>query len=245
MSDITVQVTSALTNSERRVSTNWTLKYFKQRLETITGIPPEDQQLLLFINTFSTDGKEIKGSQGQTDDSTTLDQFQFQAHSRIQVNDTRPESELNDLNNEEGGQFFELKDEDYEKRSDSIRRWKQDNKLGRFDPAFEAKKEEIRQSNESKAKELKEGSRFRTVNDKDGERRGVIRYVGKVPEIDPDSIWVGVQFDEPVGKNNGSIKGVSYFTANQNYGGFLRPVQIEQGDFPEKSLFSDDDDDEI
>lgn len=242
MSDITVQVTSSLTNSERRISTNWSLKYFKQRLETITGIPPDDQQLLFFTNSFSTEGVELKADVSQSEDFVTLEQFRIPALARIQVNDTRPESELKELENDNDGQFFELKDEDYEKRTDSIRRWKQDNKLGRFDPAYTEKKGEARKLNEAKATELKEGSRFRTVNDKDGERRGTIRFVGKVPEIDQESTWVGVEFDEPVGKNDGSIKGVSYFKAKQNYGSFLKPVQIEQGDFPEESLFSDDDD---
>lgn len=244
MSDITVQITSSLTNSERRVSPNWTLKYFKQRLETITGIPPADQQLLLFTNSFSTEAKDLKASSPQGEESIILSQFNISSSARIQVNDTRPESDLKDLENDEG-QFFELKDEDYEKRSDSIRKWKQENKLGRFDPSFTAKKEELKKLNESKAAELSVGSRFRTVNDKDGERRGTIRYVGKVPEIDGESIWAGVEFDEPVGKNNGSLKGVPYFKAKPNYGGFLKPAQIEQGDFPEESLFSDDDDDEI
>lgn len=242
MSDITVQVTSSLTNSERRISTNWSLKYFKQRLETITGIPPDDQQLLFFANSFSTEGVELKAGLSQNEDAITLSQFKIPSQARIQVNDTRPESELKELENDNEGQFFELKDEDYEKRTDSIRRWKQDNKLGRFDPTYTEKKEQARKLNEEKATELKEGSRFRTVSDKDGERRGTIRFVGKVPEIDQDSIWVGVEFDEPLGKNDGSIKGVAYFKAKPNYGSFLKPVQVEQGNFPEESLFSDDDD---
>lgn len=242
MSDITVQVTSSLTNSERRISTNWTLRYFKQRLETITGIPPDDQQLLVFKNSFTTEGKDLKGSSFADEERLTLAQLSVPPLARIQVNDTRPESELNDLDNEANTQFFELDDADYEKRSDSVRRWKQDNKLGRFDPSFVAKKEGLQKLNEKKAAELTVGSRFRTVNNKDGERRGTIRYVGKVPEIDAESTWAGVEFDEPVGKNNGSIKGVQYFSAKPNYGGFIRPAQIEEGDFPEESLFSDDDD---
>lgn len=241
MTDIQVQVTSSLTNSERRISTNWSLKYFKQRLETITGIPPDDQQLLIFSNSFSTEGNELKASNPQEEELTLLSQFNIPAFARVQVNDVRPESSLKELEDEDETKFFELKDEDYEKRSDSIRRWKQDNKLGGFDPSFLAKKEEIKKQNQTKAQELIVGSRFRTTKDNEIERRGVIKYVGKVPEID-NEVWAGVEFDEPVGKNNGSIKGVPYFQTKPNYGGFLRPAQIEQGEFPEESLFSDDDD---
>lgn len=39
---------------------------------------------------------------------------------------------------------------------------------------------------------------------------GVISYVGMTTFA--VGKWVGVVFDEPVGKNNGSIKGTVYFT---------------------------------
>jgi len=43
-----------------------------------------------------------------------------------------------------------------------------------------------------------------------GGKRGEVRYIGKVPAAAP-GWWVGVQYDEPVGKNNGSIMGQRYF----------------------------------
>ncbi|ONH70063.1 Cell polarity protein alp11 [Cyberlindnera fabianii] len=241
MADISVNVTSSLTNSERRVSRNWTLTYFQQRLEAITGIPPDDQQVLLFHNTVSTENSDLTAQNRANRDSVTLSMLNVQEGARIHVNDTRPESELKDLEDDSNTKFFELDDAEYEKRSDTVRRWKQENKLGRFAPEYEQKKAEVKHLNEEKAKELTIGSRFRTVNDPVGERRGTIRYVGKVLEIDADNTWCGVEFDEPVGKNNGSIKGVYYFHAKPSYGGFLKPQQIETGDFPEQSLFSDDD----
>lgn len=39
---------------------------------------------------------------------------------------------------------------------------------------------------------------------------GIISYVGMTTFA--VGKWVGVVFDEPVGKNNGSIKGTIYFT---------------------------------
>ena len=37
-----------------------------------------------------------------------------------------------------------------------------------------------------------------------GDKRGIVRYVGKVPEGAP-GFFVGVELDEPLGKNSGSV----------------------------------------
>jgi len=42
--------------------------------------------------------------------------------------------------------------------------------------------------------------------------------------------------DEPWGNNDGSLNGVKYFETFQKYGIFLRPNQIEVGDFPELEI---------
>jgi len=82
-----------------------------------------------------------------------------------------------------------------------------------------------------------------------GDRRGEIAFVGLVPEIGP-GYWVGVMFDEPVGKTDGTVKGGKrYFNAvGHKRGGFVRGKNIETGDFPEKDIMDeleDSDDDEL
>lgn len=90
------------------------------------------------------------------------------------------------------------------------------------------------------AKELTVGSRCEMP--KTG-RRGTIRYVGLIPEI-KKGFFVGVELDEPTGKNDGSVKGTRYFEVAPNMGAIVRPKAVRQGDFPPIDIL-DEDDDEI
>eukprot|EP01062_Namystynia_karyoxenos_P021411 TRINITY_DN18147_c0_g1_i1.p1 TRINITY_DN18147_c0_g1~~TRINITY_DN18147_c0_g1_i1.p1 ORF type:complete len:266 (+),score=49.12 TRINITY_DN18147_c0_g1_i1:82-879(+) len=38
--------------------------------------------------------------------------------------------------------------------------------------------------------------------------------------------WVGVAFDEPVGRHGGSVEGVRYFEAAEGHGAFVRPEEV-------------------
>ena len=77
-----------------------------------------------------------------------------------------------------------------------------------------------------------------------GARRGSIKFLGEVPTLRP-GFWVGVQFDEPVGRNDGSHKGVVYFNCAPGFGAFVRPKNVAVGDFPVEELdFSDSDDED-
>lgn len=82
-----------------------------------------------------------------------------------------------------------------------------------------------------------------------GTRRGAIAFVGEIPELADGGYWVGVVFDEPVGKTDGTTKtGKRYFdTPGANFGGFVRGTNVEVGDFPERDIMDelDDSDDEL
>jgi tubulin-folding cofactor B len=80
-----------------------------------------------------------------------------------------------------------------------------------------------------------------------GDRRGRVAFVGVVPEIGGGGYWVGVIFDEPVGKTDGHAGPKQYFHAGPGYGGFVRAKNIDVGDFPERDIFDelDDSDDEL
>ena len=67
------------------------------------------------------------------------------------------------------------------------------------------------------------------------------RYVGQCQGL-PKGFWIGIQYDEPVGKNNGTVKGTQYFDCAQGYGAFVRPDTVTAGDFPPVDDFLTDED---
>lgn len=54
--------------------------------------------------------------------------------------------------------------------------------------------------------------------------RGVVRFFGTTSFS--AGKWVGIELSEPVGKNDGSVKGVPYFSCPQNHGVFVKPSQV-------------------
>lgn len=65
---------------------------------------------------------------------------------------------------------------------------------------------------------------------------GYIRFVGQTGFA--AGKWVGVELDEPNGKNDGSVAGKRYFTCEEARGVFVRPSQIRlllDGDTPDRA----------
>ena len=54
---------------------------------------------------------------------------------------------------------------------------------------------------------------------------GEVLFVGQTSFA--PGLWIGVQLDAPVGKNDGSVQGKRYFHAEPNYGVFVRPSQVD------------------
>ncbi len=73
-----------------------------------------------------------------------------------------------------------------------------------------------------------------------GDRRGEVMFVGQAEGVLPPGYWVGIKYDEPLGKNDGSVKGKRFFDAPAGYGAFLRPDKIKVGDFPPIDDFASD-----
>ena len=131
---------------------------------------------------------------------------------------------------------------EYEARTDSVLHWKKTHNLGRFDPnAPSIEQQKVHASfREVEERHIKVESRCRLLPDSD-HRRGVVRFVGEVVEIPGVGAWVGVELDEPTGKNDGSVKGTKYFNCATNHGVFVRAERVEVGDFPVLDELMDDD----
>jgi tubulin-specific chaperone B len=213
----------------------------KTKLETITGIPPEAQVLSLQLS----DG-ETRIPINPTNDKNTL-LSAYNAHIRpyitLYVDDTRPESErvIPDSNAE----HFTLSKEEYESRSDTVLAWKRNQKLGRFDPDRETNLQSLADSivrthqTQIDQRGIKVGSRCAVGED--SQRRGTVRFVGSVDDLPGGGLWIGVQYDEPMGKNDGSVAGKRYFDAGKNRGGFIRPERVVVGEFPEEDILGSED----
>jgi len=59
-----------------------------------------------------------------------------------------------------------------------------------------------------------------------GQKVGIIRFMGET-QFAP-GVWVGVELDEPHGKNDGSVSGVRYFECRMNYGIFAQQMKIQR-----------------
>ncbi|KAH6621329.1 CAP Gly-rich domain-containing protein [Chaetomium sp. MPI-SDFR-AT-0129] len=229
MADVPLYVVSDYAASERRITPSWSIWQLKTKLEHITGIPPSSQKISLKTSS----GEKIP-IEATDEESVYLQQFPLAPYAELLVADTRPVSARPNFAAATDVEKYVLPEEEYEKKSDSVLAWKKAEKLGRFDPNAptheQAKIDAI--AEEIKSRGIAAGKRCKIGED--DFRRGEIMYVGDVKEIPGTGAWVGVQLDEPVGKNDGSIGGTRYWGEESELkrGLFVRPERVEVGDFP-------------
>ncbi|KFH48597.1 Cell polarity protein-like protein [Hapsidospora chrysogenum ATCC 11550] len=230
MADVPLQVISENAASERRITPSWTIGQLKAKLEPITGIPPLSQKLSLKAS-----GADRIPVEAADEENTRLSSFPLAPYAELHVADTRPQGARENYTDTSGVDKYVMPEEEYEKKTDSVLAWKKAQKLGRFDPSApdheQAKVASMQRELSQRGIEV--GKRCRVG--RDDLRRGVVKYVGEVKEI-PSGVgpWVGVQLDEPVGKNDGSIAGTRYWgeASEMKHGVFVRPDRVEVGDYP-------------
>ncbi|KAL8592604.1 hypothetical protein ACOMHN_026534 [Nucella lapillus] len=233
---LNVTVTSNINSfgSEKRFAKDLTVATLKDKLELVTGGSAGSMNLTVF-------DKDNKLVCSLDNNDALLGSYPIDSGMRIHAEDKQLRAgEFEDVSKIEK---FEITEDDYSKRSDSVRAFKEKNKLGRFNKEDQKKKEaeqlQKEEEDKKKADTFKVGDRCEVRVPGQPGRRGIVQYVGET-DFKP-GFWVGVQYDEPHGKNDGSVGGKRYFECQSKYGGFVKPANVEVGDFPEEDLGFDED----
>jgi tubulin-specific chaperone B len=133
---------------------------------------------------------------------------------------------------------YVMSEEDYDKRSNTLRSWKREQlkknphfKFSDMLPGAKSAEPAVDWDDDALLEGFAVGMRCSVTP---GDRRGEVAFVGRVD--DKKGVWIGVRYDEPVGKGDGSSGGKRYFEAESKFGSFLRPTFVKVGEFPPLEL---------
>ncbi|KAF5379406.1 hypothetical protein D9615_006493 [Tricholomella constricta] len=212
-------------------STGLTLNIAHQaNLELVTGIPVSNQVLSLYNSENDPDVVAVL-----SDDTKPIGFYGLRDYQVLRVEDTNPSvsftGQMTDVSQVEK---FELTPEEYAKRQDTVMAYKQRNRMGRFAP-----KEEVVEVEPEVPTNITVGSRCEVQSTEAGlSKRGIVSFVGTTKFS--KGVWVGIEYDEPLGKNDGSVQGERYFTCRPKHGVFVLPDKVKIGDYPVEELDLDD-----
>ncbi|GAA5851330.1 hypothetical protein JCM8547_004209 [Rhodosporidiobolus lusitaniae] len=254
MSFVSLWISSPDTHSERRLPLDLTVQQLKAKLEPITGIGWGQQQLTLRRTSGNAGHSGGAGGMGEVlasldEEGRTLDSYGVREYMTIRVESSDPHARglAGQFTDESQVEKFELTQEEYEARRDTVLSYKQRHQLGRFAPSY-ASSSHSHQSSSSHPplpKTLVPGARCEVALSDVLQRRGTVRFVGPTEfGAKDESTWVGVEWDEPVGKGDGSVDGKRYFQTLPLRASFVRPDKVTVGDFPEEDPFAELDEDE-
>jgi len=235
MLDVLITSNIASFTSQKRFDKSITIADLKSKLEMITGGSAGS----MTISVFDKDDKPVCSLDN---DSAMLGSFPVDDGHRLDVHDTsRTKGEFENTSTVEK---FELSKDEYSNKADTLQAYLKKNKLGKYNEEEMAALAKEKEDQEKKEEQricdggIKVDARCQVAVPNQLKKRGTIKYVGKVG-FQP-GWWVGIQYDEPTGKNDGSVKGKRYFTCPEKYGGFVKPEAVEAGDFPELDLSDDE-----
>ncbi|GAA5909943.1 hypothetical protein JCM8208_006394 [Rhodotorula glutinis] len=252
MALVSVWISSPDTHSERRIPTDLSVEQLKFKLEPITGIPASTQTLTLRRTAADAghSGSSSSAAGGDVlalldDDRKTLDSYGIREYMTIRVDSNDPHARglAGQYTDDSHVDKFELTEEEYAARRDTVLQFKKRNQLGRFAPPPPSSSAPP----PALPADLAPGARCEVALSPELSRRGTVRFVGPTEfGAKDDSVWIGVEWDEPVGKGDGSVDGKRYFETAPLRASFVRPDKVKVGDYPELDPFADleDDDDE-
>uniref|UniRef100_A0A3Q3WMV3 CAP-Gly domain-containing protein n=1 Tax=Mola mola TaxID=94237 RepID=A0A3Q3WMV3_MOLML len=233
---VNVRITSTITSFEKqsRFNRGISIAELKGKLEMIVGTSASCMDLELF-------GVSDMFLQKMDDDDALLGSYNVDDDCRIHVCNLgeRQMGEFTDVSKVEK---FEISDESYEKRTDTARSFLKKHSLGHFnDEEMAKKKAELaarQEEQKAAADAISVDSRCKVQVPGQPTKLGTVMYVGTT-DFKP-GYWVGVKYDEPLGKNNGTVDGKQYFVCENNYGAFVKPLNVTVGDFPEEDYGLDE-----
>lgn len=213
--------------TEKPFDETMTVGELKRKIYQMVGTSPEAMKLEL----YSGNDRLIHSALHQNNNQTLTNLGITEDYMRIHVvdQDKSNQQALNDLNDVSQVKKYEISEEDYDKRQDTFRKWKEKHIL----PYMKKSKNHTIDQNQYNDPSCVDSNWMnqRCEIQNELKSRGTIAYVGKIHSS--PGYWVGVKLDEPVGKNDGSAQGKKYFDASPKYGIFVRPDQIKIGDYPE------------
>lgn len=233
---------------QQRLSLHSTIGEIKHKLHHHCGTAPGYMELHLKASSVGLNTTVAV----MHDDSKKLGFYSPQNGMTIHIVDQDPNSlaKTGWLENINLVKKYEISEEDYDKREKTVRSYKRE-QLAK-DPNWKPKcrmdvpgKENAPAPGPETVEGIEVGNRCEV---QPGARRGTVKYVGESKGSGlGKGHWVGVQFDEPLGKNNGMILGTKYFECPDKHGAFARGKNVTVGDFPEVDPFADlsDSEDEL
>uniref|UniRef100_A0A2K5MAK1 CAP-Gly domain-containing protein n=1 Tax=Cercocebus atys TaxID=9531 RepID=A0A2K5MAK1_CERAT len=111
---------------------------------------------------------------------------------------------------------YTISQEACDQRQDTVCFFLKRSKLGRYNEEERAQQE----AEATQASSIPVGSRWEVWA---AGHQGTIMYVG-LTDFKP-GYWIGVRYDEPLGKNDGSVNGKRYFECQAKYGAFVKPAE--------------------
>lgn len=128
---------------------------------------------------------------------------------------------------------YKMSDEAYDKLHTNFRKFKE--KMTPKSSTSEDK-EQLEKHMEELCSKIKVGDRCEV---EPGAKRGTIKFVGRAEALGR-GFWVGVQYDEPLGKHDGMVKGIRFFECPQGHGAIVRPEKVKVGNYPERDPFEEE-----
>ncbi|XP_042271208.1 tubulin-folding cofactor B [Thunnus maccoyii] len=233
---VNVRLTSTISSFEvqRRFNRGISIADLKGKLEMVMGTPSSCMDLELF-------GVNDKFLQKMDDNEAMLGSYPVDDDCRIHVID-RSGGQLGEFSDVSKVEKFELSDDAYEKKTDTARSFMKKQRVGRFNEEEMAKKKAENAAREEEQKvaadAISVGSRCQVQVSGQPTKVGTVMYVGTA-DFKP-GYWVGVKYDEPLGKHDGSVDGKQYFECENKYGAFVKPLTVTVGDFPEEDYGLDE-----